>query len=94
MICAKREKTTYISLTNEERLLLTIAYKNVSSEKRKTLRALLSSYYHRDLIENQIIIDEINVFVEKVKKELFSLCEEVIQICGVLVENPSLCILP
>ena len=95
LICSKKERSDYISLTNEERMLLTIAYKSVSSEKRKTLRALFSSLYHKDLLDvndYQSIIDEINEFIDKVKKELFFVCEEVIQICENLVEHPTICI--
>ena len=94
LLCAKRERSDYISLTNEERMLLTIAYKSISSEKRKTLRALFSSLYQKDLVDvsdYQLIIDEINEFIEKVKKELFFVCEEVIQICENLIANPTIC---
>ena len=86
-----QEDCDYIVLSEKEKNLFSIAYKNVSTLKRNSLRILVSSKNNKELLEHSNISEEIEEFVNKLKTELRILCDEVILYCDKILANLSLC---
>lgn len=85
-----QEGCDYIVLSEKEKNLFSIAYKSVSTLKRNSLRILVSSKNSKELMEKSDISEEIEGFVNKLKTELKQLCDEVVDYCNKIMENPSL----
>lgn len=69
-----------IELTDVERELLAIGYKNVMTTKRASLRALSSIEEKEDSKGNKQNVKLINKKLEIVKHEFFSVCNDILSL--------------
>lgn len=73
-------ETNKVDLSNEERNLLSIAYKNVVNNKRVSWRILNQHIQKESKKENSPYLEDINKFMMDVEKELIDVCMEILKL--------------
>ena len=68
-------ETNKVDLSNEERNLLSIAYKNVVNNKRVSWRILNQHIQKESKKDNCPYLEDINQFMMEVEKELIDVCK-------------------
>lgn len=71
-------ETNKVDLSNEERNLLSIAYKNVVNNKRVSWRILNQHIQKESKKDNCPYLEDINQFMMEVEKELIDVCKEIL----------------
>ena len=75
------------TLNNEERNLLSVAYKNVVGARRSSWR-VVSSISHKEDSENKSPDPVVTNYLEKIRTELDEKCNEVlVSVCLCLIEQ-------
>ena len=75
-------ETGKVDLTNEERNLLSIAYKNVVNNKRVSWRILSQHIQKESKKESSPYLQDIIDFMRNVEKELIEVCTEILGLLG------------
>lgn len=69
-----------VELTVEERNLLSVAYKNVIGARRASWRIISSIEQKEESKGNAHHVEKIREYRKKVEKELFEICNDILQI--------------
>ena len=85
-----KEGSSYVILSEKEKSMMSIAYKSITSNQRNSIRVLQIALKKPEVVDNKEIFNEITTFMESLKGELKSKCEEVISHCNRILENPDL----
>lgn len=75
-------ETGIVDLTNDERNLLSIAYKNVVNNKRVSWRILYQHIQKESKKESSPYLQDITDFMNDVEKELIDVCMEILDLLG------------
>lgn len=73
-------ETGIVDLSNDERNLLSIAYKNVVNNKRVSWRILYQHILKEKKKENSPYLQDITEFMNDVEKELIDVCMEILDL--------------
>ncbi|XP_034033427.1 14-3-3 protein gamma-1 [Thalassophryne amazonica] len=77
-------------LSNEERNLLSVAYKNVVGARRSSWRVISSIEQKASVDSNEKKIEMVKAYREKIEKELESVCNDVLNLLDVyLIKNSN-----
>ncbi|XP_033100661.1 14-3-3 protein beta/alpha-A-like [Anneissia japonica] len=76
----KENAKTGVNLTNDERNLLSVAYKNVVGARRSSWRVISSIETKADVVENERKKQMTKLYKEKVEDELKKICGEVLEL--------------
>lgn len=90
VLTTPKEGSSYVILDEKGKSLFSIAYKSITAAQRSSLRVLQMTLKKPEVVNNKDINDEVTHFFSSLQSELKANCDDVIQYCQKLLENPSL----